>query len=137
VSDLDDIKLEEENALSIRVRALCQLFGGSADNIGSDEFCNDEEMSGHEKRRYENGRKKILEIAIKLKDEFYRDTALHAAFDFCMRAKDLQFAVMIAKAISVDTIQKQIVDEHPEYFLLDENDGRLRPTAAEHGPLLK
>jgi hypothetical protein len=113
------------------------LYGGSADNIGRDEFSNDEETSGHEKRRYGKGRKKILEIAIKLKDESYRDTALHAAFDFCMRAKDLQFAVMIAKAISVDTIQKRIVDEHPEYFLLDENDGRLRPIAAEHGPLLK
>jgi hypothetical protein len=35
-------------------------------------------------------------------------------------------------------IQKQIVEEQPEYFILNENDGRLRPTAATPlGPLLK
>jgi hypothetical protein len=138
MSDLDDIKLQEENALSLRVRTLCQLYGGSAENVGSGEFAADEEMGQYEVTRYEKGRKEALEIAIKLTDEFYRDAALHAALDYCMKAKDLQFATIIAKAITVDMIQEQIVEEYREYFVLNERDGRLHPTAAAAlGPLLK
>jgi hypothetical protein len=82
--------------------------------------------------------REALAIAIKLTDEFYRDAALHATFDFCMKAKDLKFATIIAKAITVDMIQEKIVEEYPEYFTLNERDGRLHPTAAAAlGPLLK
>jgi hypothetical protein len=138
MSDLDDIRLQEEAALSMRVRTLCQIYGGSAENVGGGEFSDDEEISGYEKRRYEKGRKEALEIAIKLTDEFYRDAALHAAFDYCMKAKDLEFATIIAKAITVDMIQEKIAEEHGQYFILNEKDGRLHPTAAAAlGPLLR
>jgi hypothetical protein len=138
MSDLDDIKLEEEVALSLRVRTLCQLYSGSAENVGSDEFSNDEEKSAYERQRYEKGRKEALEIAIRLTDEFYRNAALHAAFDFCVKAKDFQFATIIANAITVDTIQEKIIEEHAQYYELNERDGRLHPTAAAAlAPLLK
>jgi len=53
-------------------------------------------------------------------------------------AKDLEVATIIAKAITVDLIQEQIVEEHPQYFTLNERDGRLHPTtAAALGHLLK
>jgi hypothetical protein len=71
-----------------------------------------------------------LEIAIKLTDEFYRNAALHAALDFCMKAKDLQFATIIANAITVDIIQEKILEEHGEHFMLNDRDGRLHPTPA-------
>src|SRR5258708_4702656 len=87
MSDLDDSKLEEEAALSIRVRTLCQLYGGSAENVGSGEFADDDHRAAYEKKRYEKGRKEALEIAMKLTDEFYRDAALHATFIFCMKRK--------------------------------------------------
>ncbi len=47
-----------------------------------------------------------------------------------MKAKYLQFATIIAKAITVDMIQGKIVEEFSEYFVLNETDGRLHPTAA-------
>jgi hypothetical protein len=138
MSDLDDSKLEEEAALSLRVRTLCQIYGGSAENVGSGEFSDDEDMHAYEKQRYEKGRKEALEIAIELSDEFYRDVALHAAFDFCMKAKDFQFATIIANAITVDMIQEKIIEEHGQHYTLNERDGRLHPTAAATiGPLLK
>jgi hypothetical protein len=138
MSDLEELRLEEESALSIRVRTLCQLYAGSAENVGSGEFADDEEMHQYEKERYEKGRKEVLEIAIKLTDEFYRDAALHAALDYCMKAKDFDFATKIAKAITVEMIQEKIVEEHGELFVLNGRDGRLHPTAAASiGPLLK
>ena len=136
MTDLEELKLEAEAILSLRVKTICQLYGGSADNVGSGEFSKDEETSKHEQKRYEKGRKEALEIAIKLTSQFYRNAALHSAFDFCMKAKDLAFATIIAKAITFDRIKEMIVQEHAEYFVL--NDGRLDPTvAAALGPLLK
>ena len=128
--DLEELKLEAEAILSLRVKTICQLYGGSAENVGSGEFSEDEQ------KRYEKGRKEAREIAIKLTNEFYRNAALHSAFDFCMKAKDLAFATIIAKAITFDRIKEMIVQEHAEYFVL--NDGRLHPTAAAAlGPLQK
>ena len=136
MTELEELKLEAEAILSLRVKTICQLYGGSAENVGSGEFSNDEETSKYEQKRYEKGRKEALEIAIKLTNEFYRNAALHSALDFCMKAKDLAFATIIAKAITFDRIKEMIVQEHAEYFVL--NDGRLHPTAAAAlGLLLK
>jgi hypothetical protein len=138
MSDLDDIKLQEEVALSLRVRTLCQIYEGSAEDVGTGEFSHDEDLHAYEKQRYEKSRKEALEIAIKLTDEYYRNAALHAAFDFCMKAKDFQFATIIANAITIDIIQKKIIEEHGQYYELNERDGRLHPTAAAAlAPLLK
>jgi hypothetical protein len=136
MTNLEELKLEAEAILSLRVKTICQLYGGSAENVGSGELSNDEEMSKYEQKRYEKGRKEALEIAIKLTDEFYRNAALHSALDFCMKAKDLAFATIIARAITFDRIKEMIVQEHTEYFVL--NDGMLHPTAAAAlGLLLK
>jgi hypothetical protein len=102
------------------------------------EFSKDNEIGQYEKGRYEEGRKEALEIAIRLKDDFYRDAALHAAFDFCMKAKDMEFGTILAEAITVEVIQDKIVEEYPHYFLLDRRDGRVHPTtAASLGYFLK
>jgi len=66
------------------------------------------------------------------------DAALHAAFDFCMNAKDMEFATIIAEAITIEMIQDKIVEEYPQYFLIDRRDGRIHPTtAASLGYFLK
>jgi hypothetical protein len=130
MSDLDDLKLQEQTALLIRVRALCQIYSSSAEIIGGDTFSDDQGISEYEKQRYEDGRKEVLEIAIKLTDEFCRDSALQASLDFCMKARDLQFATMVAKAITTKTIQEKVVKDHGSYFALNEQDGRLVPTPA-------
>jgi len=38
MSELEELKMEEENALSIRARTLCQLYTGSAENVGGGEL---------------------------------------------------------------------------------------------------
>jgi hypothetical protein len=128
MSESDDNKLQEENVLSLRVRNLCKLYAGSAEIVGKGGVSDDKALE-HEKERYENGRKKVLEIAIKLTNELYRDAALHEALNLCMRAKDMEFATAIAKAITTNLIQATILQEHGEYFVL--KDGRLRPITVE------
>ena len=127
MTDLEELKLEEERALSLRVIILCQIYEGSAENVGNGEFTNDEEMGEYE--QYEKGRKEALEIVIELMDDFYRNAALHATLDLCMKARDLAFATIIANAITVDMIQEKILEEHGQYFVLSEKDGRVHPSA--------
>ncbi len=130
--------LKEEGALSAKVRTICQIYNGSAESVGSGEFSKDDEIGQYEINRYEKGRKEALEIAIKLTDDLYRDAALHAAFDFCMNAKDMEFATIIAEAITIEVIQDKIVEEYPQYFLIDRRDGKVHPTtAASLGYLLR
>ena len=119
MTDSEELKLEAEAILSLRVKTICQLYDGSAENVGSGEFSEDEQ------KRYEKGRKEALEIAIKLTNEFYRNAALHSAFDFCKRTS---FTRVESRAITFDRIKEMIVQEHAEYFVL--NDGRLHPTVA-------
>jgi len=102
--------LKEEGALSAKVRTICQIYNGSAESVGSAEFSKDDEIGQYEKNRYEKGRKEASEIAIRLKDDFYRDAAF-AAFDFRMKAKDMEFAKIIAEAITVEMIQDNILEE--------------------------
>jgi hypothetical protein len=130
MSNLNDSDLNDENSAALHVRALCQHYSGSAESVGSGRLADDEEISAYDRQQYERGRTEVLEIAIQLKEEFYRDTALHAALDYCMKAKDFEYAVAIAKAITVNLIQAAILDEHSEYFVLNDSDGRLHPTAA-------
>jgi hypothetical protein len=136
--DEEEPQLREEGALSAKVRTICQIYNGSAESVGSAEFSKDNEIGQYEKNRYEKGRGEALEIAIKLENDFYRDTALQALFDFCMKAKDMEFGTIIAEAITVGVIQDKIVEEYPHYFLLDRRDGRVHPTtAASLGYFLK
>src|ERR1700733_1277560 len=119
MTEFEDLKLEEEAALSLRVRTLCQIYAGSAENVGSGEFADDRETLQYETYRYEKARKETLEIAVKLKDEFYRGASLHYILNMCMKASDLPFATVIAKPIIVDMIQAEIVEEYGQYFVLN------------------
>ena len=126
MSDLDEIMLKERAAL-VHVRTLCQIYGSCAEIVGRDS---DEQGSQYEKDQYERGRMEVLQIAVKLTDELFRDSALRASLDFCMKARDLQFATMIAKAVTTVTVQEKIVKDYGDYFVLNEKEGRLIPTPA-------
>jgi hypothetical protein len=136
--DEEEQWLHHERALSAKVRTICQIYNGSAESVGSSEFSKENEIGRYERGRYEKGRMEALEVAIKLKDDFCRDAALHAVFDLCMKAKDMEFGTIIAGATTGEMIQDKIVEEYPHYFLLDRRDGRVHPTtAASLGYFLK
>jgi hypothetical protein len=114
-----------EKTLVLRVRALCQAYGSSAEFIARKDYSEDHELTKTETARYIEGRNRVIGIAIKLTDEFNRDSALHCVLALCMKAKDVQAAVTVAKAITVEAIQSLIIEQYPEFFVFNESDGRL------------
>jgi hypothetical protein len=128
MSETDDTKSQAEGALA-EVRKVCEAYDHSAELVGTGIF-SDDDLGDFAIQHYAEGRNKAVSIAIAITDKGCRDKALQAALNFCMKAKDLDFAVMIVKAIDIRTIQEEIVKAHGEYFTLDEKDGRLLPTSA-------
>lgn len=125
MSDQENIKLQEET-LVMGVRTLCQNYSRSAEIVGREGLSAGQGV----RERYEEGRKAVLEIAIAITDEFCRDCALQAALDYCMKAGDLDYAILITKAINTRKIQERVVKDYGEYFVLNEKDGRLISTPA-------
>jgi hypothetical protein len=125
MTDLEELKLEEECALLLRVKTLCRIYEGSAEYLGSGEAAN-EKLREHEQSKYDEVRKEALEIAISLKDENYRNEALHSGLEFCLKANDLKFATIIANAITASKIQEKVVEQHGQYFVLNKNDRKLQ-----------
>lgn len=125
MSDLEKIKLQEDT-LVMRARTLCQDYLRSAEIVGKEGLSAGQGV----RERYEEGRNAVLEIAIAITDEFCRDCALQASLDYCMKAGDLDYATLISKAIMTKEIQQQVVQDHGEYFVLNEKDGKLISTPA-------
>ena len=55
-----------------------------------------------------------ISLARELRDEFYRDAALHQLIDLLMVAKEENLAKDLFKVIEVDVIQDAILKDHPQ-----------------------
>ena len=53
--DDDDPRLTIEGEIALQVRSLCQLYGGSAESVGSGELDENDEIGVYEQKRYEKG----------------------------------------------------------------------------------
>jgi hypothetical protein len=126
----DEQRLRREAEIVLRVRTLCQLYSGSAASIGGGEYADDPDLLEYETKRYEKGRKETLDMAIKIADDFHRDSALHPILDMCMKANDYRFAVIIANAMKIDMIQEIIAEEHATHFTFDPTLKKLVPLPA-------
>ena len=115
---------EEQSALAMRVRSMCQIYGDSAENVGK-QLPADEKLFAYEKARYERARTDTIEMAIGLSEPAYRDAALYSVLQMCMKAQDLLFLEAVAKAIVTDQVQDRVIEEFPNSFAVDGR-GRLR-----------
>ena len=125
----DEVHLEDGTDIVARVRLQCQLCAGSARSVGLGQFEEGDEFGEYETARYRKVRDETLDIALNLRDEFHRDVALHCVFNMCMKAADFQFANVIVKAFTTEVIQDVVVAEYRDFFILNDRDGRLHPSA--------
>jgi hypothetical protein len=130
--------LQEEKFLYTKVHVICETYAGCAEKV-TDALINGDHVALNSLRRqYEKGRKKAVEISIKLSEQSYRHASLYCILQLCIKASDFRVAVLIARAITTKTIQDKIIEEFPEYFVLNENDAVLEPSAiASAGGILK
>jgi len=119
-----DCKLDKESLMALGVKTLAEMYGSSAEKIGSCEL-NDLDILTSETTRYQKGLKEILDLADKINGEAHRSAALRTALDYCMKAKDYQAAIIIADDITIDLVQDSIAQQYSEEFVRDERAGKL------------
>jgi hypothetical protein len=134
----EERRLQEEKFLYTRVHTICETYAGCAEKV-TDALINGDHVAFTSLRRqYEKGRKEAVEISIKLSEQSYRHASLYFILRLCIKASDFRVAGLIARAITTRTIQDKILEEFPEYFVLNENNGVLEPSAiASAGGILK
>ena len=119
-----DCKVDKESLMALGVKTLAEMYGSSAEKIGSAELVDPDTLT-YERKRYEKGRQEILDLALKIFDEAHRAAALRTALDYCMKAKDYQAAIIIADNITIDKVQDSITEQYSEDFVRDERACKL------------
>ncbi len=73
-----------------------------------------EEFGQYEYTRYRKFLSEAIALARELRDEFYRDSALHFIVNPLMVAKEYELAKKLYQVIEVDIIQESILKDHPQ-----------------------
>jgi hypothetical protein len=119
-----DCKLDKESLMALGVKTLAEMYGSSAERIGSGGLIDPDNLMS-ETTRYQKGLKEILDLALKITDENQKAAALRTALDYCMKAKDYRVAMIIADDIAIDEVQDSIAEQYSQEFVRDEGAGKL------------
>jgi hypothetical protein len=98
----------------MKVKHLCWMGKMSAEAYaGFSEEERREEFGQYELNRYQKMLLEATNLARELRDEFYRDSALHFIIGLLMAFGDEAQAKKLYKVIEVDIIQDSILKEYP------------------------
>jgi hypothetical protein len=103
-----------EPNIVLQIRLLCDIGVLCAKNIR--DGISDAEMRQKEQQRYQEKKFEAIQLARKLTDNFYRDTALRDIIELCMQAGDRNDAKTLLDAIQTDEIKTNTVELFPELF---------------------
>jgi hypothetical protein len=109
----DDEPLGEAEALA-QIEKLCRVAGMSAKIIvlaKRNPAMNDDQ---YEQQRYEKLRLQAVRLADKLSDSFFRSCAIHCLIELCMKAEDVELALVWLKHVRVDKIREKIIATYPQ-----------------------
>jgi hypothetical protein len=99
----------------MKIKHLCWIAKMSAEAYGEmTEEERSEEFGQYEYNRYRTFLSQAIELAREIRDEFYRDSALHFLINLLMVAKEDKLAKDLFKVIEVDMIQESILKDHPK-----------------------
>ena len=98
----------------MQIKNLCWMGKMSAENIvGLSDAERKDEFNEYEVNRYQKMLLQATNLARELRDEFYRDSALHFIIGLLMAAGDEAQAKKLYSVIEVDIIQDAILKDYP------------------------
>ncbi|UPK02818.1 hypothetical protein [Bradyrhizobium sp. 170] len=98
----------------VKIKNLCWMGKMSAESfVGFSEEEQREEFGQYELKRYQSMLLEATNLARELRDEFYRDAALHFIINLLMAAGDEAQAKKLYSVIEVDAIQDAILKDYP------------------------
>jgi hypothetical protein len=99
-----------------RIRCICEAATASAElvgNPGARGKRSDEQRYKHEGERFRAAARVAMEIAMKISDDLMRDDAVRRIVELCMKAKDIETAQILSRAIQTRWIRETVKSSYP------------------------
>lgn len=97
-----------------KIRDICRSALDSAAKAGSLAGDRDSKKQQHEVQRYERAGRAAMEIAMKIRDDLLRDSAVRQIIDLCFKADDLRTSRILFRAIQSPSIRQEVLQDHPQ-----------------------
>lgn len=101
-----------------RIRGICEAATASAElvgNPGARGKKSDEQRYKREGERFRSAARVAMEIAMKISDDLMRDDAVRRILELCMKAKDIETAQILYRAIQTPWIRETVKSEYPGF----------------------
>ena len=95
------------------IRNICNAAGTEAGDTAGFFHRSNIKKKKHDTERYENAKKRALEVAKTISDELLRDTAVRQILHLCMKADDIETASVLIGAIQTEKIREEVLKDYP------------------------
>ena len=102
----------EAQALS-KIINMCSVATASAESAALDAHS---DLSKGERQRFESAKRMSLQLAKTITDVSHRDAALEHIVELCMKANDLETAIILIRGIQTGLIRERLLEEYPVAF---------------------
>ncbi|TPQ32140.1 hypothetical protein C2U70_22665 [Bradyrhizobium guangdongense] len=99
-----------------RIRGICDAATPSAELVGHPGARGktaDERRYKREGERFRSAARVAMEIAMKISDDLMRDDAVRRIVELCMKAKDIETAQILYRAIQTQWIRESVGRDYP------------------------
>ena len=112
-ASVPDPKFEAEARALSKIENMCAVVTASAESFALSPH---DDLAKNEKRRFESAKRMSLELAKDITDISYRDVALKHIVELCMKANDIETAMILVRGIQTSMIREQLLEEYPVAF---------------------
>jgi hypothetical protein len=106
-------KIDGEAQTLNRIINMCAVATASAESAALNPHT---DLSKGERQRFESAKRISLRLAREITDVSYRDAALEQIVELCMKANDLETAIILIRGIQTETMRKRLEEEYPVAF---------------------
>ncbi len=107
MADDTDNKSDEEAKKAFAVQIRCQMAEGSIEHLDTE----DDETREYESKRFEKYKRKALDLANEIEDDFYHGMAIHCVVSLCLKARQVDEAKELIGLIRDDWVQEKALAE--------------------------
>jgi hypothetical protein len=106
-------KIDSDAQALKKIINMCSVATASTESAALNPHA---DLSKSERQRFESAKRMSLQLAREIADVSYRDTALEHIVELCMKANDIETAIILIRGIQTEMIRDRLLEEYPVSF---------------------
>jgi hypothetical protein len=106
-------KIDSDAQALKKIINMCSVATASAESAALNPHA---DLSKGERQRFESAKRMSLQLAREIADVSYRDAALEHIVELCMKANDIETAIILIRGIQTEMIRDRLLEEYPVSF---------------------